>query len=484
MKSPANVDFIRESIITFLSDSLDKIAAFIAFVYFANYFTTDAFGTAYTVIGISMMAGSAPKAIADAISKRISEDTRTYDPYFTLGVASIIAFVLFAAAVVTVVIKLVESRFEVLALAGLVHLGTRPFLFHVERVYDGVGMTGAAASLDFVDGVLTALLRFVLILGLGFGPSGLLYSGALSAAMVGTVAYYLQFGMPTALPTRDTVADIKTFAGWSLVGRVSIEAFHNWPTVLAGVFVSPTLASWIRSAQTLSMPGDLPGRSVVKSIFVQVSGDLERGAVDVTPIQTGIDIASIFGIPLIAGAVILGDSLMPLVFGAGYENAGYVLVAVAAARVFDQQARILISTLNGADHPDATAKTNVSHAIGAGIVFMIVMILGGRLAFLLVLIAAYASWMATAYWFVDQRVVDVDRLSWRFVLEQALAAMVMTVAVAGVSVYIRTSSWLTMAFLIGIGGVVYAAVLLTASRRGRRIAKTVYGRFRPTQTRA
>jgi hypothetical protein len=40
MKTPAKVNQIQESITTPVWDSLNKIAAFVASVYFANYFST------------------------------------------------------------------------------------------------------------------------------------------------------------------------------------------------------------------------------------------------------------------------------------------------------------------------------------------------------------------------------------------------------------------------------------------------------------
>lgn len=477
MKSPANVDFIRESLITLLSDSLDKITAFVAFVYFANYFTTDAFGAAYTVIGMSMMAGSAPKAIGVTISKRVSEDTRTHDRYFLLGVSSIVAYSGVIAVAVMVATALFDSQFEHLTLAGLIHLTTRPFLYHVERVFDGVGQTGAAASLDFVDGVLTAVLRFVLILGIGLGAEGLLYSGALSAVAVGGSAYLFRFGVPMALPTRRAVHDIKGYASWALITRVSGETFHNAATVLAGILISPTLASWIKSAQTLIMPAQLPVRSVIKSIFVQVSGDIERGGLEISPVQNGVDVAAIIAIPLLAGALVLGDAMMVTLYGSGYGGTGYVLAAIAAVGAFEAQARILMSVLNGSDNPDAAAVTNAIHVIIYVPLFAVSLVVGGPSVFLGVLVVAYASWAATSYWFVDRRVIDTDRLSWRFVGKQAVAAGVMAIAVAGIWSHVTVHSWVDLVAPIGIGGVVYGIVLLAASARGRTIARSVLGRL-------
>jgi O-antigen/teichoic acid export membrane protein len=477
MSSAANVDFIRESIITLLSDSLDKIAAFVAFVYFANYFSTEAFGAAYTVIGMSMMAGSVPKAIGVAVSKRVSEDTTAHDRYFVIGLGSILGFAVLAAAVVAVATRLFDSPLEGLALAGLAHLSARPVLYHVERVFDGVGQTGAAASLDFVDGVLTSVLRFGLILGLGMGAEGLLYSGALSAVGVGAVAYGTRFGFPTTPPTRAAVHDIKGFASWTVLTRIGGEVFHNAPVVLAGTLVSPTLASWLKSAQTLVMPSLMPVRSVVKSVFVQVSGDMERGGVGLDPIQNGIDVASILALPLLGGALVMGDALMVTIFGGGYGGSGYVLAAVGAAIAWQSQGRILTSVLSGADNPDATAATNAVHAVVYVALYAGALLTTGTTAFLVLLVVAYATWAGTSYWFLDRRVLDTSRLSWRFVGEQAVSGGVMALVVAGLWTQVTVRSWVDLVAPIGVGGVVYGIVLFAISSRSRTILRSILRRI-------
>lgn len=476
MKSPAKVDFIRESIITFLSDSLDKIAAFTAFVYFANYFTTGAFGAAYTVIGMSMMAGSAPKSVGTAIAKRVSEDTRLHDRYFLLGISSILAYTALVSLVVAVASRLFASPLEHLAFAGLVHLATRPILYHVERVFDGIGDTGFAATLDFFDGVLTAVLRFVLILGVGLGEEGLLYSAAISSVVIGGLAYYLKFGIPTTLPSRSAVRDIRGYTSWSLVARVGSESFQNAATVLAGLLVSPTLASWIKSAQTLTMPARIPVRSVIQSIFVQVSGDLERDELSVTPLQNGIDVAAIIAIPLVAGAFVLGDEVMVTLYGTGYGNTGHILTAIAAAAVFDSYARIFISTLNGFDRPDASAFINSTHALVYSILFALALGIGGTEVFLGMFIVAYLTWAGSGYWFVNRLVLDTGELSWKFVLEQGVVAVTMAIVVTALTSLTEMTSWFDLVGPVAVGAIVYGFVLLVISSRCRSILRVIIRR--------
>jgi O-antigen/teichoic acid export membrane protein len=479
MSSAADVNFIRESIITFLADSLDKIAAFIAFVYFANYFSTTAFGAAYTVIGMSMVAGSVPKAIGVAVSKRVSEDTTSHDRYFLLGVVSILGVAGVAAVIVAVATRLFAAPFEGLALAGIVHLTARPLLYHVERVFDGVGETGAAASLDFVDGVLTALLRFVLILGVGLGAEGLLYSGALSAVAVGAVAYGRRFGLPTEPPSLDAVHDIQGFARWALVSRIGNEVFQNAPVVLAGVLLSPTLASWIKSAQTLMMPSFLPVRSVTKSVFVQVSGDTTRGSINLDPIQNGIDVASLLALPLLGGAFVLGDALMMTVFGAGYGGAGVVLVAIAAGTVFHTQNRILTSTLNGSDNPQLAALTHGIHAVVYPIAFAVALVSESRTLFLGLIVLGFATHALLAYGLVTRSLLDsgTDALSLRFAAEQAVATGIMTIVVAAIWPAVTVGSWVHLVAPIGLGGMVYVIALVGMSSRSRTILRSILARF-------
>lgn len=473
MSSAANVDIIRESIITFISDSLDKVAAFVAFVYFANYFSTGEFGAAYTVIGMSMMAASVPKAVGVAVSKRVSENTSSRDRFFLIGAVATLTFGAIASLGGFLIVTLFETRFEVFALPAVIHLTTRPFLYIVERVFDGVGKTGFAASLDFVDGVLTALLRFVLILGFGFGADGLIYSGAMSAVAVGGTAYLWRCGFPTDLPKVDDVCSVREFSSRTIISRVSAEAFHNFPTVIAGTFISPTFASWVRSALTLTQPGKIPTRSVNQSIFVQVSGDTERGERDATPIQNGIDVTSIIAVPILAGAVILGDSLMVTMYGEGYSGTGFVLIAMATVTIFDSQSRIMLNTLNGSDNPDAVARANAINAILWGALLVTLATLSMPIVFLVGIILAYATWMVTNYWYLTDRVIPGDKLEWRFVVEQFLASAVMAVGVWVVRGMINYEPRAELAIGILTGAALYGTILAGISQRGRRIIRSV-----------
>lgn len=473
MSSAANVDIVRESIISFLSDSLDKLAAFIAFVYFANYFSTTDFGVAYTVIGMSMMAMSVPKAVGVAVSKRVSEDINARDRLFVLGTGATLVFGFIAAVAALGAATLFDSRFEVLALAAVVHVSSRPFLFIVERIFDGVGSPGFAASLDFVDGVLTAVLRFVLILGLGFGASGLLYSGAISAVVVGGGAYLWRCGVPVARPTTEDVRSVREFGVWSVISRISGSAFQNFPTVIAGTFISPTFASWVRSALTLVQPSTIPTRSVIKSIFVQVSGDTERGERDVTPLQNGVDVTSVLAIPILAGAAVLGEPLMVTMYGEGYAGSGFVLVGVAAFTVFDTQCRVLLSTLNGSDNPDTVARANSYNAIAWGLLLLAIATMLPVEAFVVALVLAYASWMATNYWYLRDRVPVSSEVEWRFVAEQLAAAGIMAAGAWAVRRIIDYGPRVELGISILTGAVLYGTILIGISQRGRRIVRSV-----------
>lgn len=473
MKTPADVDLIQESMITFVWDSLDKVAAFVAFVYFANYFSTNAFGAAYTVIAVSMIFGSVPNAVAIAIQKRVSEDTTDLERFFLFGTVLIVVYTAITGGLALVTGSLASLEFAHLTLAGIAHLFGRPFLFQVERLFDGVGSPSAAAGLDFVDGLLTAGLRFVLILGLNMGAEALLYSGALSGFAVGGVAYLRRFGVPTTRPEFATFQDVKQFSGWSLISRLGNQVLENSIVVIAGTLFSPTFASYVKSARNLIEPARIPVRSIIKPIFVEVSAATEQGNRAVQPVQNGIDIASIFAIPLVAGAVVLGDQVMVTLYGAGYTNSGYVLVAIAAGFVFVTFTKIMANVLSGANRPELLAKSNALTAAVSVPVFVMATLLGGKTAFLLTVVACYAFNMSLTLYYAHDQVVSLSEFSWRFTRDQSLAASVMALVVAVILTQVQITSWIYLVVVVGLGGGCYAGALLTISNEGRRIASTI-----------
>ncbi|MFC3476375.1 lipopolysaccharide biosynthesis protein [Halobacterium litoreum] len=477
MKTPAEVDLTREALFTFLWDSLDKIAAFVAFVYFANYFSTSSFGTAYTLIGISLILGSAPNAIAIAIRKRISEDTSDYERFFTFGAIFIVGYAALCGAAVFWLGSVTELPFEPLAVAGIAHLLGRTFLFHVERIFDGVGSTGTAAGLDFADGLLTAVLRFLFILGFGMGAAGLIYSAALSGLLVGLTAYLRRFEIPTQPPRWSTFDDVRNFSGWSLLSRLGNEILENSVVVLPGLLFSPTLASYIKSAKNLIEPARIPVRSVIESIFVQVSASIERGNNPVQAIQNGVDVAILFATPLTAGALVLGDEVMVTVYGAQYADSGYILAAVAAAFVFQALTKILTSSLAGSNYPDLVAKSSILTTAVAVPLFAVTLTLDWESLFLYCLVGSHALRSVISLYYLNTSVASVTDLSWRFIGHQLVASTVMAVMVWVLLRETAISSWMSLLFIVGAGAASYGLVLLTISKEGRRIANTVLKRL-------
>lgn len=473
MKTPADVDLIRESIITFVWDSLDKVAAFVAFVYFANYFSTNAFGAAYTVIAVSMILGSVPNAVAIAIQKRVSENTTDLERFFLFGTFLIGGYTAVAGGLALSVGSIATVQFEHLSLAGIAHLLGRPFLFQVERIFDGVGSPGTAAGLDFADGLLTAVLRFALILGLDMGAEGLLYSGALSGLVVGGVAYLWKFDVPTSRPGFAAFRDVKRFSGWSLVARLGNQMLENSIVVLAGTLLSPTFASYVKSAKNLIEPARIPVRSVIKPIFVQVSTATEEGTRAVQPIQNGVDVASIFAIPLVAGAVVLGDQVMVTLYGAEYANSGYVLITIAAGFVFVTFAKIMASVLSGANRPELLARSSALTAVISVPALTIAILVGGATSFLITVVACYGLNMALSLYYAHDQVLPLSELSLGFVKDQILAAGGMALVVAAVLTDVAITSWLYLVGVVVLGGICYAGALLAISDEGRRIATTL-----------
>lgn len=473
MKRPAELDLIRESIITFLWDSLDKIVAFIAFVYFANYFTTTSFGSAYTVIGISVMASSVPNSIAIAIQKRVSEDTSDQERFFSLGSIIILGYTLLAGGITIGLISATETQFEYLALAGLTHLTGRPFLFHVERLFDGVGSPGTAAGLDFVDGILTSLLRFLFILGLGMGSEGLLYSAAVSGIIVGLVAYFWEFGLPTQRPTLSAFYDVKQFSGWMLIARVGNEMFENAAVVLAGTLISPSFASYIKSAKNLVEPARIPVRSVIKPIFVQISTATESGDELLQPFQNGIDVATVFAIPLAVGALVLGDEIMVTIYGGGYAGSGYVLFAVSSAFIFGSLSKICTSVLSGSNNPHLVAFAGILTPVVSIPIFILAATLSGESIFLTTLILFYSFRLSLLLKYINKNIVDLSSVSWRFIADQLVSSTCMGGILFITLRYVMVDSWIILITIVSIGALFYSLVLFGISAQGRRIAQTI-----------
>lgn len=97
----------------------------------------------------------------------------------------------------------------------------------------------------------------------------------------------------------------------------------------------------------------------------------------------------------------------------------------------------------------------------------------GRPAFLAALVGGMVA-LAVAS---DRVGVSTRRLSARLLAEQVFVAAVMGVIIALLRSRVGVGSWVNLSFLVGMGGVVYAVVLLVVSEQSRSIARRVVHRL-------
>lgn len=476
MKPTTKVDFVKEGTIVFAMNVLDKALAFLAFVYFARYFEPTAFGAAYAVIGLSALARSIPFSIGNSIRKRVSEAPDSHAAYFTLGLGLLAAYTIALYALLVPTLAHFSFRYEPLALAGLAHMAARSYLFFTQQVSQATGRISNASVVEFIDGTVTVSTKFALILGLGYGAEGLILGPTVAALLTGTGFYWYTFQHRFELPVREHLVGLYRFLRWDAIGRISYTLFSRSETALAGMFIGPASASYIKSSKTAVEPGVLPVQGIAQSTFIEVSGRSSDGLSYAETVRKGVRYAGIFSIPLLLGTLVFADRIMVAAFGTEYGGVGYVLIAAAITIVCQSYRQILLSTLQGADRPELVTYLHV--VLSALFIPLYIGILSQD-AFVLFVVAFASSYVVeviglallTRYRVVGERIFD-----WRVIGTQVAAGSVMfgVLTVADSTLQIQGLFALGAAILVGAG--VYFMSLLGVSPRARSLAREMLQR--------
>lgn len=476
MKDTTSIDFLKEGTVVLVANALDKIVAFGAFIYFAHYFLPSSFGAAYAVIGVSVLLGSVPNALANSIRKRVSEISESHGAYFVIGVSAICTTTVLASIALTILLEQFMLRYEWLAVPGIVHFASRSYLYLVQQIQEGTGYIGKASVVEFADGLVTVVTKFALILGLGMGSEGLIYGSAIGALVTGTATYLRTYDEVLSIPNLEQLRSLLEFFRWNVIARIAYVGYSRSETALVGFFIGPVSASYIKSAKTLSEPSQLPMRSLESSVFVEVSSRSARGQAFTDTIRKGVRYAGLFSLPMLFGVLLLNERLMVAVFGSEYAGSGVVLVAVSIAAVFQSYSSVLKAALNGADNPRLVAILNAGQGVLFVPVYVAVLLVDDFLLFVAVFAFSYVFELIVTVLVTRYRVLKSGFVDWWFILDQLLASMGMAAVLYVAVGTLRPTSITAVTSVVLLGAVAYLAILTAISSRFRRRSREAFVR--------
>ncbi|MFB6202804.1 MAG: lipopolysaccharide biosynthesis protein [Halorhabdus sp.] len=315
---------------------------------------------------------------------------------------------------------------------------------------------GVGPWIDGIEGLLKYGLQIVLVLA-GFGVWGMTI-GFATAALLATPVTWWAIGIRPALPNRNVMRSTWAFARSTIPGSLMGTLLGRVDTLMLGFFASSAIVGNYQVTSRLTM--------VMPMIVGVASGGLLGRISDLHSVGERIDtvtedvltISVVIALPVLIGGLVIGPQLIWIPFGTKYEMAFDFFLWVAIFRTISAYNNPMVAVVNGLDRPDYALRvmtvkftTNiVGGVIGFYVLGPVGIVVASVLAQLLTTVL-YARFVQT------HTTVDLFPSPIR---SQVLASVVMGTVVYGLKTQIGVSDGYRLVALVGVGGLVYGAVLL------------------------
>lgn len=439
---------------------------FVGTVIFARVLGPTSFGGFYLLFSLVVIADRPLRGFATAVRKRYSEaGARKGELAGGVVAVNLAAIAVMAAVVFPLGGRLTAyTNVDGAALVFVALFASMAFLVPFQRMLAAEGWVAKKVWNDTLRSVLTLPLQLGFVLA-GFGAAGMGYGLAAATLLVVPVALYFLRVRP-ARPTRETIQSLWSYARYSIPGGLVGKAYDRLDTILIGTILTTGAVGQYEVAYRLSLPATFVTGVVVSGLMPQVSNLHSRGEPVGTEVTNALSYVSILSIPIFFGALAIPDALVVTAYGPQYEAAGALLAGIALYHAVASQSGALVQTLGGLDRPDTVFRIKAATLLLNVVVGAVLVIEVGVLGAVIASILAETTRYLIAVRAVSDLAEGVDFLP-RPLLEQVFAGLVMFGVVDLVASRVGIASFVELGAVVGVGGVVYVAVLLATSRHLR-----------------
>lgn len=464
--SIGDTDFGVQVSIGFIGRVVTALVAFIGSILLARVLGPENYGTFYTLMAVVLFLDNPVTGWASACRKRLTEEG--FPSEEAVGSTFIAIIVMFgiiavgawgAAPLITSFTGDTNSwlLLTILFFAVVTYKTTNEILKSTDKF-------GSSTWLEASRDIVRVLAQVALVL-LGLGVAGMVGGMVLANLVVAPIVLYL-IGIRPKLPSRETIEKLWSYARYSVPSGVVTTAQQRMDLLLLAFLAGPAVAGNYEVAFKLTMPAMFIAGVAQNGLMGRISNLQSRNRSVDADIQNNLAYASLIGIPLFFGALIMAGPIIVTLYSSQYAAAAPFLAGLAFFRLLRTQKVILTATLNGLDRPDLNLRV-------AAVVFPINLLLGVGLLFVIgpigVVIATVVSegigYGARAY--LSRSLVPSVRLFPRPLLKQIAAGIVMAGVVYTARTALPLGTWPVVALVTGLGGVTYVLVLVGISHELR-----------------
>ena len=462
-RSIVDIDYVRETLASIGWKYTDVLFGFIGVIVYARVFSQTDFGAAYAVIAAARVIQNLANGVLIGIKKRISEDTsrKSLNQHLTLGVVFIFCFTVICFAGTAIGVRVLDiGTYSEYVYYGALSVGARSMFYLSKQVAAGMGYPSRSHRADTVDGATTLVFRVGLWLFAGFGATAILLGEILSGLLI-AIAFLLSMRVyPITVPSLAQATNLYRFARWSSINNFANGLFNQGPTSMLGYLVSPVSAAVYKAGSTLSQPGTVLSGAIAGNLIVKVSQNHTEDTSFETVARTSISVAPAVAIPVLFGAVALGDELMPVVFSGSYTGTGFALVAASVFALMFSIKKPLYSVANGADLPDLLTKVNTIRVFVFLPTLALTMSLYDFTAFLWGVIFVQTVDTAILSHLVKSKTELSAVFDWSLLGPQIVAGGLMYAVIATLDAVYDPVGLISLGVTVGTGGVLYTVVTL------------------------
>lgn len=457
---------VKSSMHLFLARIFGAFAGFLGTVYFSHVLGAKILGIYflfYSVLSVLNLVGDLGLSVTTV--KRLSEG-RDMAQY--LGASLMLRLAAFF--VIVLIIILVRSQLDayigasvwlyVILLLLLMQLSD--FLISVLR---GENKISESAYVEFLKEIGRVGVQVVLVAaGMGlYGLIGGLGIGLLISTCFGVALSRTGFKWPKMSNFRN----IFNFTKYSYGNSISGLIYEWFDLLVIGLLLSPYYVGVYAVCWSFSMVVMLISEAVALSIFPTLSNQLSKNEhVDAKRIiSDSMAYSPIIAIPAFAGALILAEDVLVVLYGAEFGTGWAVLIVLMGVRFVHSLQIIAVRAIEAMNRPDVIFKISML-VMGLNLVGDIVLvyyfgIIGAAVATLI----SMSVFLGAALYYLKM-LLDVQ-VPYRRIGNEVAAGIVMLVLIWGVDSILQSvlvHSALKLAVLILSGIVCYASCLFMFDR--------------------
>ncbi|MFB6188129.1 MAG: oligosaccharide flippase family protein, partial [Halobacteriaceae archaeon] len=296
--------------------------AFIGSIYLARVLGPSGYGKFYLITAVISFLDNPVTGWASACKKRLTEADFPEDE----AVGSLILSILLASTIVLIVVRLTLPIIQTVTdlqigwlLLGVLFVGNATFR-SLLQILKGTNKFGSSPWIVTMRDILRVLLQAGLVL-MGFGVAGMVWGMAIASIVLSPVILYLSRIWPV-IPSKESIRHIWTFAKSSIPLGVLGSAKGRMDILILGGLAGTAAVGNYEIALKLTMPAVFIASVAGESLVGRVSNLQSRSENYITDIKNTLSYASIFALPLLFGAIAIGNPLVQTIYGNEFTQAG------------------------------------------------------------------------------------------------------------------------------------------------------------------